>query len=68
MAERRIDCRRCRHYFVTWDDDFPHGCRRMGFKSHRLPNDEVRHAMNGQHCRLFEEKQISVALQQKKAR
>jgi hypothetical protein len=64
MAERRIDCRRCRHYFVTWDEDFPHGCRRMGFKSRQSPCDEVRHAMNGRPCRLFEQKQIPAAKSQ----
>jgi len=54
----RIDCRRCRFYFVTWDEDFPHGCRRMGFKSRHSPGDEVRQAMKGESCRLFEENQI----------
>ncbi|MCU0585230.1 MAG: hypothetical protein MUC46_04045 [Desulfobacterales bacterium] len=39
---RRVDCHLCRHYYVTWDERFPHGCRRMGFKSGRYPNDEVR--------------------------
>ena len=28
----------------------------MGFKSRRYPADEVRQAMNGQECRLFEPK------------
>jgi hypothetical protein len=54
MTNRLIDCHRCRHYFVTWDERFPHGCRRMGFKSRRLPGDDVRDAMSGQDCRLFE--------------
>jgi hypothetical protein len=51
---RRVDCHLCRHYYVTWDERFPHGCRRMGFKSGRYPNDEVRSAMQGETCRLFE--------------
>lgn len=68
MAERRIDCRRCRHYFVTWDEDFPHGCRRMSFKSCRFPGDEVRQAMDGQPCRLFEEKHDPTGKFQKTAR
>jgi hypothetical protein len=68
MAVLRIDCRRCRHYFVTWDEKFPHGCRRMGFKSRRAPNDEVRCAMNGRACRLFEQKQIPAARPQTPAR
>jgi hypothetical protein len=60
-TQGRIDCRRCRFYFVTWDEDFPHGCRRMGFKSRHSPGDEVRRAMKGEPCRLFEEKQIPAA-------
>jgi hypothetical protein len=56
MPPPRVDCHRCRHYFVTWDEDFPHGCRRMGFKSRRYPGDEVRRTMNGRECRLFESK------------
>ncbi len=40
----RIDCRKCRYYFVTWNKQFPHGCRAMGFKSWRYPIDEVRGA------------------------
>ena len=34
----RIDCRRCEHYYVTWDKKHPHGCRAMGFKSMQLPS------------------------------
>ncbi len=30
-------CLDCRHYYVTWDRDFPHGCRAMGFKSRTAP-------------------------------
>lgn len=54
--QRRVDCHACVHYLVTWDERFPHGCRRMGFKSSRYPGDEVRTAMNGEGCRLFEPK------------
>jgi hypothetical protein len=53
MTVRRIDCHRCRHYFITWDPRFPHGCRRMGFKSRMYPSDEVRQTMSGHECRLF---------------
>jgi hypothetical protein len=56
MPTPRLDCHRCVHYFITWDENFPHGCRCMGFKSRRFPGEEVRQAMNGQACRLFEPK------------
>jgi len=52
-------CRQCRHYYVTWDPWFPHGCRAMGFKSRRSPNAEVREAMQGQDCVLFARKPTS---------
>jgi hypothetical protein len=54
MRAGRVDCHRCAHYHVTWDERFPHGCRRMGFKSRLYPNEEVRRTMAGQDCRLFE--------------
>ncbi len=56
MAIPRIDCHRCAHYFVTWDPRFPHGCRRMGFKSRMVPAGEVRRTMSGHECLLFQTK------------
>ena len=52
----RIDCHNCRYYFVTWNQQFPHGCRAMGFKSWRYPIDEVRSASNGADCLLYQPK------------
>ena len=49
-------CHRCAHYFVTWQVDFPHGCRAMGFKSRRLPITEVRSAMQSKNCLAFKSK------------
>jgi len=51
-------CRRCVHYFITWEVDFPHGCRAMGFKSRRLPIMDVRRAMQGQACLSFEKRKM----------
>jgi hypothetical protein len=56
MPAARLDCHRCLHYFVTWDEHFPHGCRCMGFKSRHQPSEKVRQAMNGLECRLYEPK------------
>ncbi|MBN2125298.1 MAG: uracil-DNA glycosylase [Deltaproteobacteria bacterium] len=52
----RITCRRCRHYYVTWDKAFPHGCRAMGFKSRESPAKTVQ-ASSGLDCLLFEGKE-----------
>ncbi|GAB4259216.1 MAG: hypothetical protein Kow0092_07340 [Deferrisomatales bacterium] len=51
----RVDCFRCRHFFVTWDPAFPRGCRAMGFKGRRLPSQVVREA-SGAECLRFEDK------------
>lgn len=38
---------------MTYDPARPYGCRAFGFKSLRLPRDEVR-LNSGQECHLFE--------------
>ena len=48
-------CGDCKHYYVTWDKDFPYGCKAMGFKSRTYPAQEVRNA-SGMDCQLFERK------------
>ena len=53
---KAADCRKCRHYFVTWDKTFPHGCRAIGFKSRQLPNIAVR-KNSGKDCLLFKQKE-----------
>jgi hypothetical protein len=50
-----IACHQCRHYFVTWDVHFPHGCRAHGFKSKKSPAQEVYEA-SGMQCLLFSSK------------
>jgi hypothetical protein len=44
---------RCRSFHVTYDPARPYGCRTFGFKSQRLPRDEVR-LESGEECRRFE--------------
>ncbi|MDR2300855.1 MAG: uracil-DNA glycosylase [Deltaproteobacteria bacterium] len=51
-AKSPPNCRNCRHYFITWEHQRPHGCRAMGFKSQYLPHVHVRQT-SGHHCRLF---------------
>ncbi len=48
----RIDCRHCRHYFVTWEPERPHGCRIMGFKSRTMPSLVV-YRNSGEICRAY---------------
>lgn len=53
--ESAPDCLRCRAYYVTHDASFPHGCRSFGFRSARLPRDEVR-LSSGAECVAYEPK------------
>jgi hypothetical protein len=48
-------CGECKHYYVTWDKDFPYGCKAMGFKSRTYPAQEVRNASR-MDCQVFEKK------------
>lgn len=48
-----IDCHKCKHYYVTWEKDFPHGCKAMGFKSRQLPNIVVCTSTPGMECLSF---------------
>lgn len=50
----RLNCYGCTHFFITWDKEFPYGCRKMEFRSKRLPSDDVMEA-DGQRCLAREE-------------
>ncbi|RUM66598.1 MAG: uracil-DNA glycosylase [Sulfurimonas sp.] len=47
-----LNCKRCRHYFVTWQNNQPHGCRAYGFRSLQIPSVVVQHS-SGMPCSLF---------------
>ena len=49
------DCSTCKHYYVTWDKDFPKGCKLFGFKSKNAPSNLVYEA-TGAPCEHYEEK------------
>jgi hypothetical protein len=52
--QRGIDCHGCLHYYVTWDRQFPHGCRAMEFKGRQVPAATVR-GTSGMVCLLYQE-------------
>jgi hypothetical protein len=54
--EKKTDCQQCRYYYITHDEDFPYGCKAMGFKSRRFPSIVVRNS-SGQECLLIKIKQ-----------
>ena len=51
-----IDCHKCRYYYVTWDVQFPHGCRAMNFKSKHFPSSEV-YRSSGMDCLKYEQRE-----------
>ena len=53
----KIDCFKCKHFYITWEQSFPRGCKAMGFKSKEMPSDVV-YQSSGMECMRFEEKEI----------
>ena len=45
-------CLECSHYYITWDTQFPYGCRSMDFKSKRSPHLDVLES-SGSPCMMF---------------
>lgn len=46
------NCRKCKHYFITWDYRFPYGCKLFGIKSKQTPSIVVYHSL-GKKCEHF---------------
>jgi len=57
MDEKKehINCFHCAHFFITWDERNPHGCKAMGFKCKEMPSAVVMRN-SGLACQMFEEK------------
>ncbi|NBW01711.1 MAG: uracil-DNA glycosylase [Betaproteobacteria bacterium] len=55
LPQPLVNCRRCKHYYVTWDESFPQGCRLYGVKSRQAPSIAVRDA-TGAACQFWEAK------------
>ena len=53
--QKRVNCKRCVHYYVTWQAQHPHGCKAFGFKSKIIPSMQVMKD-SGKACGMFEEK------------
>lgn len=57
MSENpRIDCMKCKYYFITWDPNSPRGCKAFGFKTKTMPSLAVL-SSSGKPCMNFEAKQ-----------
>lgn len=53
---QKINCRECRHYYITFDAAMPYGCRAYGFKTRGLPSLAVFQS-SGIRCTLFLKKE-----------
>ncbi|AXH12255.1 uracil-DNA glycosylase [Halarcobacter bivalviorum] len=49
----RIVCQKCIHYFVTWQQGKPHGCKAYGFKSQIIPSIVVKNS-SGFPCAFYQ--------------
>lgn len=52
-----IKCSRCKHFFITWEANTPHGCKIYGIKSKKQPSQIVFES-SGKPCMGFEPKNI----------
>ncbi|NPA16769.1 MAG: uracil-DNA glycosylase [Aquificae bacterium] len=56
MDRKSVNCYKCEYFYITWDKNFPYGCKSFGFKSRLLPSVEVKKA-SGRECLSFKPKQ-----------
>jgi len=54
-TKQKLDCKKCKFFYITWDPKMPYGCRAIGFKGKVLPNVTVRKT-SGKDCLLFQRK------------
>lgn len=38
MTTKKINCKKCKYFYITWDVSSPYGCKSMGFKSKFMPS------------------------------
>lgn len=48
-------CINCMHYYITWDKVRPKGCKGFGFKSTRMPCQDVKES-SGEKCKMYKSK------------
>ena len=47
-----INCFSCEHFYITYEQKYPYGCRIIGFKSARMPSVDV-YINSDMECGLF---------------
>ncbi|SEM63641.1 uracil-DNA glycosylase [Paenibacillus sp. OV219] len=56
--QTRIDCMKCRHFYITWDKNYPRGCKAFKFKGSAMPSAAVL-SSSGKPCMNFEPKSMT---------
>ncbi|WP_425446082.1 hypothetical protein [Dethiothermospora halolimnae] len=56
MTKIRINCFKCKYFFITWEKAKPRGCGYFGFKSKMLPSSVVLKS-SGNPCKAFTRKE-----------
>lgn len=49
------NCFNCQHFYITWDKDFPRGCKAHGFKTKKIPSALVKQ-VSGVPCLYYKQK------------
>lgn len=52
--DKNVNCFDCEFLYVTWDKNFPRGCRAMNFKTKEMPSSNFLRN-TGYPCPLFKE-------------
>lgn len=55
MNVKNVNCIKCKYFYITWDKNFPNGCKLFGFKGLKMPSITVVEA-TGSPCVNFSEK------------
>ena len=50
-----VNCQKCINYYITWDNNFPYGCKLFGIKSKQQPSVIVYQSL-GKQCENFVKK------------
>lgn len=50
------NCMKCKHFYITYDQNTPRGCRAYGIQSKQLPSMIIKAANSGAECIGFTKK------------
>ena len=61
----KIICHNCQHFYITYKNKFPYGCKAFGVISKKIPYLEVKN-ISGINCALFSKRIKNVSINSKK--